>query len=349
MKNLYLQQAREGRAALSQPLHSHDPKRFSLYTFLSANLGHFLPMIDVKRHQCLYKEYLYHNWLHGLDVTYYAKYFPLTIYGWQNTLERLAKGNGIICTYHFGAYQLINYLLIKSKIPYALLVAGHVRETWATRYPGLLAELDEAEANGRFVLLDANDRASLRQLYRLSEQGFYTLIYVDGLEGIPQQDKLSLQRVPLLGQEIKVPWGAAQLSFSLGLPIYPVLTLRQRRSIQMHSFDTIDPKGVTDRKRYAASTMQQLYADLSPFLIHWPEQWANWPYLHHVYFGRKLKRGTLWGNAMPSALLQQQFYGIYESEGACYLLRKEDMRAYPIDRNDYNMIFQSWYGGQQAL
>lgn len=349
MKKTYLQQAREGRAALPATLDEYDPKSFSLYTFMNANIGHFLPMIDEDTRIQLFQEYMYHNWLHGLDVTYYADRFPLHVLGWPSALRRLGQGNGIICSYHFGAYQLINYLLIKSEIPYALLVAGHVRQTWASRYPGLLAALDGAAAQGRFVLLDASSRSSLRQLYQLSAQGFYTLIYVDGLEGIHPHDKQSLQRVNLLGQEIQVPWGAAQLSFSLGLPLYPVLARRQARSIHLHSFASIDPTGVKHRQHYAALAMQQLFAILTPFIVHWPEQWANWPYLHHLYVASKVKRSSLWRKAMSTGISLQRYYGIYEDGDAHYLLRKEDMQRFEIDADDFAKIFRSWYGGQQGL
>lgn len=342
-KKEYLQKAARAQAHFCAQTDLGNLPTLNTFTFLSANIGHFLPMLDSSTHLQIFQHYRYHKWLNGLDVACFADRYPLRVYGWPSFRRQIALRTGIICTYHFGAYQLINYLLIHAKIPYALLVAGHVKDTWAKRYPGLLEALEQARATGKFSLLDANDRGDLRKMYALAKAGYYLLIYVDGFEGMVAGRQGAAHSVPLLGQEVLVPMGAAQLSHTMRLPIYPVLALRRSGSIALKSFAALMPDSMDDRNTYTAMVMNRLYSTLSPFLMHWPEQWSNWPYLHNLASAESPLQGQLWPTLCGSPPTEQDRYGIYGLEDRRYLLRKADMQAFPLAAEQFSTLLHSWY------
>lgn len=347
-KVLYKEQAealyREAEMALN--LNTRDSEPLNTYTFLSANLSNFVPTMPHEQHWPLFEQYRMAQVLNGLDTTYFKAGYPLSIVGWDVYLRKLWERPGIICTYHFGAYQLINYLLIKNKLPFALLVAGEVKTQWSKRFPHLLTELRMAEENGLFVLLDANDSSSLRKMYKLTASGFRLLIYTDGLEGSKTAKEDQLQSISFLGQRIEVPKGVAQLSYTLDLPIDPLLALRRREYIELVSGRTIQPSRNVEKHIYMRETMRDLYGFLEPYLHHWPEQWTNWPLLHRLLSGRTELLGARDGqDSLPH---DDTAYGIYSLGDQCFLLRKSDYVSFPLEQNEFDVLFDSWYGGRGA-
>ncbi len=311
------------------------------YTFLSANLQNFMPTIPPDQHVVLFEQFQLAQHLNGKDTTYFVDQYPLPIHGWDSFLTELQRHPGIVCTYHFGAYQLINYLLIKAKMRFALLVAGEVKAKWHRRFPHLLTALQKAEEDGYFELLDANDRSSLRRLYARLAQGFLLLIYTDGLEGIHTRKREDLQSVSFLGQHIVVPKGAAQLSYTFGLPIHPLLALRRKEHIALITGERIEPDEGVLKKSYIQETTHRLFHFLEPYLHHWPEQWTNWPHIHGMLAEvGTLLNGNKWDGDPPE---DSTAYGIYCLEDRYFLLRKHDYMSFVLEKEDFEMLFDSWH------
>jgi|GEM_PF-4157563 len=342
-KLLYKKQARALYREAEIQLSARGAEPLNTYTFLSANLSNFVPTMPHEQHWSLFEQYRMAQVLNGLDTTYFEEKYPLPVVGWDIYLRKLRERPGIISTYHFGAYQLINYLLIKNRIPFALLVAGEVKTRWSKRFPHLLSELSVAEEAGLFVLLDANDSSSLRKMYELTASGFRLLIYIDGLEGLKNAKKDHLQLVSFLGQRIAVPKGVAQLSYTLGLPIDPLLALRHKEHIELVSGTTIQPSGNVEKRRYVQETVRNLFSFLEPYLHHWPEQWTNWPDVHRTLpEATGLLGARDWQDNPPN---DDTAYGIYSLADQYFLLRKHDYVSFRLEKKEFDVLFDSWYGG----
>lgn len=330
------------KLALQSPDFGNE-KVMNTHTFMKANVQNFIPIYPSAMYTDFYQKYRLGQWLNGLDAAFFEKSYPVHVKGWKDFEERIRSQTSILATYHFGAFQLINYQLIRAQIPYALLVAGDVKADWNKRYPSLIRELAMAEAQGRFVLLDANDRASLRKMYNYIEAGFQLLIYVDGLEGLSTTTADSSVKVPFLGQEIIVPSGTAKLSQTLNVPITPFLTLRRPDEIEFICFEGIMPDTKNNRRHFYKRTSEALYSLLSPYIMHWPEQWTNWPLLHLLLSDRPVIESR-------SKKLDERYdaitaadFGLFTWKGSSYLLQNRDYKSFPLNKMDFGALFRQLY------
>lgn len=320
-----------------------DGQLLNTFTFLSANVYNFLPLVPYKQHFPMFKRFRFQQWLNGLDALFFDGKYPLKVKGWTAYEQRIREVPGIICAYHFGAYQLINYLLIKAKIPYVLMVGEDVKERWEKLYPTLLAELQEAEQKGRFLLLSANNTMALRQIKELMKSGYHLLLYVDGLEGLDEQQIDNLERTAFLGQHIHVPRGAAHLSHWLQVPLYPFLTLRNAWTIELIQGDIMQAGPGVVKAEYTAAVINKLFSFLMPYVMHWPEQWTNWPQLHRLLPATAFIQGERWCCVETENLTDAAAYGVYKVENDCFLLRKKDCKSFRLTQSDFDKLYQMWH------
>jgi len=332
----------EGLGIVPNPLpnriESTDVLSLNTFGLISANLYNFLPQMTYDKHKELFHSFRMNQWLHGIDANFFKGDFPLPVFGVDQLLEKIGVQNGIICTYHFGIYQLINSILVNSKISFALLVGEDVYNKWEERFPMLTAMLAGARDEGRFVLLNANKRASLRKMYDLTKLGFSIVIYVDGVQGLNKGAGTQLISVSFLGQNIFVPKGAASLSHYFNIPIYPVLALRRTNRIQIELGETIYPQQFVNREHYCSYAMTKIFSFLSSYVMHWPEQWTNWSLLHYFLQGiLPLNREVVEaGNSLDSE------YSLIKFQGNGFLLKKSDYKSYELHGDDFERIMIDW-------
>lgn len=310
------------------------------FTFFKANMQHFMPMIDHDDHIRLFKQFNLHNWLNTIDTALFKDKFPWRIEGKNQFLNQISLQPGLICTFHFGAYQLINYLLVTAKVPFALLVAEKVVHDWQVRHPQLNIALQKAREKGRFVLLNANERTALKHMHLLVKKGFHIVVYLDGLQGTQIANNNAKEKIPFLGQQILVPRGIATFAAALRLPVYPMVALRRKRTVILHTLPVIMPLATMDKKTYVTALITRIYAWFATFVIHWPEQWTNWPHLSAFRSDQKALVGQ-WYNHMYT--LEKEKYGIYKSADNYFLLRNSDMTSFLIDSNEFETLRQRWY------
>ncbi|WP_164124306.1 LpxL/LpxP family acyltransferase [Sphingobacterium luzhongxinii] len=329
-----------GRGKLSHPVYAapdwNDVEALNTYALLSANLSNFMPQLQ--SHQEFFQRYRYQQVLNGNDLLHFERDYPSPVEGWDAVLALVKAHRGIIATYHFGPFQLINYLLMRAKIPYVLLVAGQVIADWRAKYPQLLARMELAARQGGFQLLDANDPAALRMLYRLLDKGFSLLIYTDGVEGVAHNRAARMTRVNFLGQQIYVPRGTATLAYRFGLPIYPCLLWREGDRIRVEAADTITVAEGLDPQQYARMVADQLFALLAKYVMHWPEQWTNWSVLH-----RFLLHKPPIGVAAGTVADMERHYGLVRVDNNPYLLEKRNYKMFPLDEVGFKLLKNSWF------
>ena len=332
----------EGLGIVPNPL----PKRIasadtlSLNTFglISANLYNFLPQMPYQKHRVLYRDFKLNQWLHGLDSAFFDDEYPLPVEGMGEVLDKITNQNGIICTYHFGVYQLINSILINAQSRFALLVGADVYSSWRDRYPKMMERLDQAVSAGRFVLLNAESAGSLREMYRLIKKGFTMIIYVDGIQGLKQGMERQLTCVSFLGQRIFVPKGAAIVSHYFKVPIYPVLALRRTNKVQILMGETIYPDQFSEKEEYSRYAMTRAFSFLSTYVVHWPEQWTNWSLLHYFLKGR----APINREIDPREVPEYGEYSLIKIQRTSYLLKKANYEIFPLNESDFEILLNRW-------
>ncbi|MEN5435275.1 hypothetical protein ABE545_16695 [Sphingobacterium faecium] len=316
------------------------------YTFFSANMRHFLPVLHWKKHDQLFQEFKLQQGLNALDARYFDREYPLTVKYWDTFLSRILKQNGVIATYHFGAYQLINHLLLKAKVKFALLVAGDVVDSWQDRYPHLMEQMKQGECEQRFVLLNANTYGSLRKTYELLKEGFQLVIYVDGLEGVSKKHNNCID-VPFLGQRISVSTGAASLSFQLGCPIYPLIAFREESHIELRTREPFFPKVNSCKQEYTNWCTTDLFGFLSTYLMHAPAQWSVWPQLQRLLHDEEeVILPFADKNLNLNALNADKFGFLLENHHAgrkTFLMDKETYRLYSLTKEEFGFLSKEWY------
>ncbi|TDQ79734.1 hypothetical protein CLV99_1182 [Sphingobacterium yanglingense] len=314
-------------------------------TDMSANMAFFFPELDYRAHRKIFRDSLWQLKMDTWDLKLFAGTYPYKIRGWKGFLQKIRAQTGMICTYHFGAYQLINYLLLRAREPFALLVGDKVYNEWEQRNTGLEKLLGRARRKGRFTLINATDRASLRKMYELSARGHHLLVYVDGLEGIKYGKRHLLEQVEFLGCEIEVPRGAISVAHALKLPIYPMLAVRGENTISIESMPTIAPVAHSNRTLFARSVLYRLYGWFGSYLVHWPEQWTNWPFLQKIRPDAQYRCGE-WYTLEKEPYDDPMQYGIYyRSDGICDLYRKRDLVKFSIAQEKIDTLRLTGYGG----
>ncbi len=314
-------------------------------TEMSANMAYFFPELNYEAHRKIFRDSLWQLKMDTWDLKLFAGRYPYTIRGWKSFLKRIRAQKGMICTYHFGAYQLINYLLLRAREPFALLVGDKVYREWGERNTGLEKRLEQAGRKGRFTLINASSGTSLRKMYELSEKGHHLLVYVDGLEGIEYGKRHVLEQVEFLGREIEVPRGAISLAHALKIPIHPMLAVRQENAIRIDSLPAIVPVAHNNRKLFARSVLYSLYSWFGGYLQRWPEQWTNWPFLQEIRPDAQIRYGE-WYSLEAGPYDDPMQYGIYyESDGVCELYRKRDMYSFSIAPEKIESLRVIGYGG----
>lgn len=327
-----------GSKPLTEAIDWDNPKNLNSYTMMSANLFNFLPNMPPHRHLSLYQQYKGQQYLNGNDIHLFEGDYPLPIDGLQDFVDRISREKGIIATYHFGPFQLINYILINANIPYVLLVGPQSLKEWQYRYPALMKRMEQAAENNRFQLLNAQQPSSLRKMYRLLDEGYQLLLYIDGMEGIDLSVPERSIQVSYLGQEIRVAKGAATLASYYQLPIYPVLLRRGADSIAVEMDKPIYAALFKDRHTFIQSASDRLFAFLGRFVLHWPEQWTNWNMLHRFLAAEQ----PFGNNAFLDGLELHECYGLLQLESSGYLLEKWSYKLYPMVIEEFNVLKRSW-------
>lgn len=315
------------------------------YAYFSANLAHFMPLLGWDRHEQLYHQFREQHAINALEAQEMDREFPQQIVGWEGLRTKLTAQPGIICTFHFGAYQLINYLLLRDKLKFALLVGDEVLSSWDTRYPKLMEQMQQGEKEGRFQLLNADEQTALRRIYRLVQAGYLVVIYADGLTGTDTNKTKNRVRINFLGQRIHVPGGAATLAHGLQCPIYPLLAVRKEMEIVLETIEPIMPTVVSARADFVKTATTELFGFLSAFLMHAPQQWSVWTQLQRLL---QNEQALIVVDELNDDIqhLDKKRYGLLCEEKAgnnYFLLNKCNYQLFNLNKVEYQQLLKAWF------
>ncbi|MGH8402765.1 MAG: hypothetical protein ACRESO_05110 [Gammaproteobacteria bacterium] len=249
--------------------------------FASANLHHLLPEIPMREHEKVFDEILLHRLMAELDEDSVFLLDHTRIEDPHSVLNTAKTAPVIFCTFHFGAYRLINMLLISRSFDYLLPVEDHIY----TAQKGIFLDHSQGyqkhfRSTSQFSVVNAEEPTAALAMARKARAGWSLLAYLDGntgVQGAARKD-VKMLKIPLLGRPIYARKGIAFLSHFLKLPIVPVfceITGPVERRLIFH--DPIEAPGTgSDREQYCQKTTNQLYALLGTYLKKSPSQWLGW-------------------------------------------------------------------------
>lgn len=249
--------------------------------FASANLHHLLPEMPLREHPKIIDEILLHRLMAELDEESFFLLDNTRIEDPNEVLTKAKSSPVVFCTFHFGAYRLVNMLLISRGFDYLLPVEERIYAGQRSIF------LDHSRAyqqhfrsTSQFTVVNAEEPTAALAMARKARSGWSLLAYLDGntgVQGAARKDAKML-KVPLLGRPIYARKGIAFLSHFLKLPIVPVfceIMGQVERRLVFH--EPIQPGGAeTDRDAYCQTATEQLYALLGTYLKKSPSQWLGW-------------------------------------------------------------------------
>ena len=249
--------------------------------FASANLHYLLPEIPMSVHPQIIDEMLLHRLMAELDEESFFLLDNTRIEDAHSVLDAAKTSPVIFCTFHFGAYRLINMLLISRSFDYLLPVEDHIY----TAQKAIFLEHSQGyqkhfRSTSKFNVVNAEEPTAALSMARKAKSGWSLLAYLDGntgVQGAARKDAKML-KVSLLGRPIYARKGIAFLSHFLKLPIVPVfceITGPVERRLIFH--DPIKPPASgSDRDAYCQKTTEELYELLGNYLKKSPSQWLGW-------------------------------------------------------------------------
>lgn len=322
--------------------------RFGQFSFFSANLTNFMPLLAADRHIDTFQEAYLNQQLCLLDDQYFTSKVPMPIRGWrEGTAEMLKAEPGVICTLHAGSYRILSYLLTVSRMPFAILMAGDTAKTQGPLFRSRYAEWQRNNGgDGELPIIPADDPRAIWQIVRLLRSGHQLLFYLDGFSGLPADMASQLQRLPFLAQHLYIRKGAAVLAQKAGVPLYPINNIRQDDgSLLVVADDPVRPVDMPAQD-YAAFALPRVFSFFSNQIMHAPAQWENWFFMHFQVDAERLilpdPLRVVLGDIAKEALPQVSDYGVYRHGNGYYLLEKKGYKSYRMDKANFSRLWSFW-------
>ncbi len=321
--------------------------RLQRFSFFSANLTNFLPLMAPHRHGPLFREAWMNQQLCALDQRYFDRELPVPVVGWDSGLtSRLREHPGLVCTLHAGSYRLLSYLMAKERIPFAVLLSAETCRQQGPGFRQLFRQLHSGSGLCELPMIDAEQPGAIWRSLHLLKKGYNLLVYLDGDTGMPADRKRKLLRIPFLAQHLYVRKGVTFLAGKGKLPLYPICTFRRADgSLQVVADDPITA-GDLPPQVFAPLALSRIFSFFGSHVVHFPAQWENWFCLH-----RQLDHsGLLYPDIPPSPELPDSSrvlpdplaYGLYYHGSRHFLLEKWGYRSYPVTGDLYALLWNYW-------
>lgn len=319
------------------------------FNLVSAGLRNFLPHIEFKEHEEIFKNILFHQRLSNLEQAHQQALDCVTCENLTNdTWKLLKKGGGIICTFHTGSYRIINQVLVKHKIPFTLVIAKSILESQGNRFTDLFRLFSNGYDEGSFGLIDAESPSSGLQMLREIKKGRYLVLYIDGNTGAGNKDdeKNNLCDIRFLSQRVLARRGIAFLAHIAKAPIITIASYRKSiDDIRLRFFDPIYPGEDHDREAFSENTTQKIYDFVAPVIAEYPEQWEAWMYLHKVAnivtSAETSDRSVAEVRGDANLMLNLTEFGVLKLLDDFYLFKKCGYTSFPIDKDLYGFLHGS--------
>ena len=309
---------------------------------VSAGLLNYMPSIDYKNHDQIFKKILFHQKLSLLEQGLPELLNDVHYEDLEDAITFLKKTPSIICTFHLGSYRLINLLLGKHKILFSLVVAKSVIDKHGDSFQSDF-QRTTAENIQPLELIDAEHPGSALQMIKAIKKGKCLVVYLDGNTGSGQQARFNenCTEINFLHQKLMVRKGVGFLSHVAKAPVLPVLCYRAALAqISIKFFEPIIPSPEPDRNKHAEELIQQIYALAEPYIARFPEQWEAWLYLYKVaVVGQNRIQPVSPPQQVSNALtFNRRWFGLYHLKNHNYIFDKHDFLSYEISAPLYDFL-----------
>lgn len=291
------------------------------FAFFSANVHQFMPDIPWSRHEQLFKKMSLYQHLSHLDVEHPCALDQLELLGWNAAwVNCMQENTGFITCFHTGAYRLLNVLLAREGVSYALLLS---RQTIRREGKLFLEAYKRYAPTGRFLLLDAEMSTSIFKIGHLLKEGYHILAYPDGNVGAAN-NVTNLQQIPFLKHQLQVRTGIPFLAHLYKKPIYQLNSTRLNTlTVKYDDLKCIYPE--SPRKQFIKHALKNLYQPLQHLLLRDPGQWTCWPQVHlHMAEAKTIKADSE----------NPERWAIFKQSNQLFLFDKRSYLSYRIDRKD---------------
>jgi hypothetical protein len=251
----------------------------------------------------------------------------------------------IFCTFHNGSYRLINFLLKRERIPYALLAGGKILSQEKSRFE---KNFSRYKIKDSFPLsfIDAEHPAAAIAMLRALHRGKSLLVYLDGNTGTgaASGDNAHLCDIAFLAERLLVRSGVAFLAARCAAPLVPVISYRtDLRHNTLRFFAPVTVPGIGQEA--AALAMQQLYDHLAPLLASDPSQWEAWLYLHK--YAKVSPAAALPPRSAPARgfAFNSGEFATFKTGRQGFLLRKKAYTSFAISENLYDLLSRAASAG----
>lgn len=299
------------------------------YAMFTANVWNFMPEIPPSEYPRLHREVLDHQQAAVRDYLEESADSLDQVLGWDDEhIRRLRAEPGIICTYHTGSYRLINKMLVRSGIPFSLLVSEKVYKEECASLSLAYQRLASQPDTGGFNLLNAEDPYVVRHMLAALEQGRNVLVYLDGNTGSGEMFAPNRINIPFLNGLVVSRMGIAAVAYLADKPIYPIGCVRSANGITSHNHHLPIYKDRDENKQgFIERTMVNLYSILENQVRYQPGDWECWLYMHYWVVPQWLTPDRF-SDAHQRYGDESRWQEVYHN-GAKYRLDREMYQCYP--------------------
>ena len=314
---------------------------YSLAVF-SANIKRFLPSINASDYEEFYKEVIYYQKVSGIEQadTDYLRKSKIIDNTFIDVSSGVVKQHTIFATFHLGSYRLMNCYLYELGYKVVLIIDDSVFNKQQEEMLRVCREVLDGKASSDMIILNIKDRKSIFRLKQLVEEGYVMSVYLDGNSAMMEKNQdFTKSYIPIdfLKNKIFVKNGVGKLATLLQAQIVPVVSFREtaqsntlefHKEIRMEDFET--------KEEFAVQAIELAYQKLEAKLIHYPQQWECWLYIHK-WFMRDASAAYV-SSEKIEGFFNKERYTTFSLGKANFLFDLIDYQSYPIEEELYTAL-----------
>ncbi|MBK6265299.1 hypothetical protein JKA74_09625 [Marivirga sp. S37H4] len=260
------------------------------------------------------------------------------------------QGPFIFCGFHYGAYNLIPFMLKKKGIEFVTVA---VEENMIEDLVQFKRDVKTKDFSQKSDTIKSSGFQVLLQMLQALKSGKNILVFIDGGNGTTKvNDTEKLRKISFLNEKIFTRTGVLELAYKMNTPIIPIVAKREEdKSVNVFFSSQIRLEKDLPKEEAIENCVSRIYSELETFVKKDPAQWEVWDVLHLIlapaeehpylkywnYFRQKFKPKKLL--TVNSVLhFNEDDFGFYQDETSCYVIQKSSMDRFKISSLTYNVL-----------
>jgi KDO2-lipid IV(A) lauroyltransferase len=282
------------RTSLKQKINNpseYDVEIFNYkFALFKANIKKFMPNIEINNCENLFKKYLYNTSNAQLDQNDFQKLDQIkTINNSSFNFNSKTEKPTIFATFHYGSYRMIISCLIKAGFNAVLIVTPHVYDTQKSEIEESIRKYKvlATQNNSDFIILSIANTSSIFELKRLLQQGYISVVYLDGNSGIDKSVDFEKNfiKINFLNDNIFVKNGIIVLASLINATIIPAIAQwDENENVIINVYKERNLSDYQDKKIFISESLIYLYSLLEKYIKEDLVQWECWTYMHRWFY-----------------------------------------------------------------